>query len=67
MIVAPCKDCPDKHMKCHSECEKYKEFQVECEERRKKIANKKQIETLLCEHLRKAQKNFRPKEKVKEI
>lgn len=23
---APCKNCPDRHLGCHSDCEKYKEF-----------------------------------------
>ena len=23
---APCKDCPDRHQGCHSECKKYKEY-----------------------------------------
>lgn len=26
MIDAPCKDCTDRHYKCHSECEKYKAY-----------------------------------------
>lgn len=24
--IAPCKDCPDRHLHCHSECEKYIQF-----------------------------------------
>ncbi len=23
---SPCKDCPDRHIGCHSQCEKYKVF-----------------------------------------
>ena len=26
MLVAPCKDCKDRHRLCHSDCEKYIEF-----------------------------------------
>ena len=26
ILNAPCKDCKDRHVGCHSECEKYKEF-----------------------------------------
>ncbi len=26
---APCKDCPDRVLGCHSTCEKYKAFQTE--------------------------------------
>ena len=29
MIKAPCKDCPDRHQNCHSECDKYKAFSDE--------------------------------------
>lgn len=29
MITAPCKDCIDRHMNCHSECNKYKEWKQE--------------------------------------
>lgn len=29
----PCKDCTERHLHCHSECEKYKEFSVWNEER----------------------------------
>lgn len=25
-IFSPCKDCPDRHYLCHSECEKYLAF-----------------------------------------
>lgn len=27
MKLSPCKDCPDRYLGCHSECEKYIEFQ----------------------------------------
>lgn len=26
MIKAPCKNCEDRHFKCHGECDRYKEF-----------------------------------------
>lgn len=29
MITAPCRDCTDRHMNCHSECNKYKEWKQE--------------------------------------
>lgn len=32
MKKAPCKDCPDRHQGCHSECEKYLEFRKERDE-----------------------------------
>ena len=24
--TAPCKDCPDRRLKCHADCEKYAEY-----------------------------------------
>ena len=35
-MQAPCKNCPDRHYLCHSQCEKYKAFQAFCEERRER-------------------------------
>ena len=35
-MTAPCKDCTDRHPLCHSECERYKAFDAECQERRAK-------------------------------
>lgn len=28
-ILSPCKDCSERHIKCHSECEKYAKYKVE--------------------------------------
>ncbi len=28
MLEVPCKDCPDKHAECHSECDKYIAFDI---------------------------------------
>lgn len=28
-MIAPCKGCPDRHLYCHSECDKYKEYAIE--------------------------------------
>ena len=25
-VSAPCKDCPERHEKCHATCEKYQEY-----------------------------------------
>ena len=33
-MTAPCKDCPDRHPLCHSECEKYLAYKAEREEQR---------------------------------
>lgn len=34
-MQAPCKDCTDRQLGCHSVCEKYKEYAKQNEERRK--------------------------------
>ena len=31
-MKAPCKDCSDRHLHCHSECERYKTFAKETRE-----------------------------------
>ncbi len=31
-MVAPCKDCPERHPLCHSECPKYLEYRAERDE-----------------------------------
>lgn len=35
-MVAPCKNCKDRYVGCHSKCEKYKEYAAECEVIREK-------------------------------
>lgn len=27
-IPSPCKECPDRHIKCHASCERYKDYQT---------------------------------------
>ena len=37
-MKAPCKDCPDREVGCHSSCARYKKYQAEKEaERRKRM------------------------------
>ena len=36
-MTTPCKDCSDRHYKCHSECEKYQAFVIENEKRKARI------------------------------
>ena len=35
MPIAPCKDCPNRELHCHSTCQKYLDFKVEMEIARK--------------------------------
>lgn len=30
-MIAPCKDCPDRCIGCHSVCAKYKDFRAACD------------------------------------
>ena len=32
MIYAPCKDCKDRFLGCHSKCDKYKDYKKRSEE-----------------------------------
>lgn len=33
-MTAPCKDCTERKVGCHGNCQKYHEFSAECEKRR---------------------------------
>ena len=35
-MTAPCKDCADRHPLCHGECERYRAFDAQNQERRAK-------------------------------
>lgn len=37
----PCKDCPDRHIGCHGECEKHKAYcaKLDVERQRRKLLN----------------------------
>lgn len=41
-MSAPCKDCTDRHLKCHGVCEKYKQYTKQLEF--KKLRDKAQKE-----------------------
>ena len=47
MLTAPCKDCPDRYPKCHTECEKYIEFRKNRDEYLKKKKDAKYKEWVL--------------------
>lgn len=42
---APCKDCKNRHIGCHSECNEYKAF---CESKTKEKANRRMENDLKC-------------------
>ena len=37
LVDSPCKDCPDRHMRCHCECEKYKVYKAESDRKRAEV------------------------------
>ena len=46
--MTPCKDCTERHPKCHGECERYKKWKEPMEKARKqKYINHKIDETIL--------------------
>ena len=56
-MKVPCKDCPDRHYKCHSECEKYLKFLAENEKRKEVIRLENNLYNVEMERL----KNWRKK------
>lgn len=44
MNKAPCKDCPDRRVGCHSTCEKYLAFRKERDELNEKTYKQKEVE-----------------------
>ena len=66
MTDAPCLDCPDRHVGCHSECQKYKGWlYIHIEERTKfnKARTKKEIvETYTKSSIVKVKESVRKKE-----
>lgn len=44
MNKAPCKDCPDRQVGCHSTCEKYLAFRKERNELNEKTYKQKEVE-----------------------
>ena len=42
-MKVPCKNCTDRHYKCHSECEKYLKFLKENEKRKEVMMRESKI------------------------
>lgn len=43
-VKFPCKDCPDRHPACWSECERYKQAKKDHAEKTNQIEKQKQLE-----------------------
>jgi hypothetical protein len=50
MNKAPCKDCPNRHQGCHSECDKYIAFRKERDELNELKHKEKEKHRLLVEY-----------------
>ena len=52
-MFSPCKNCPDRHYKCHSECEKYIKFLAENEKRKQVVRLENDLYNADIERLKK--------------
>lgn len=52
MKSAPCKDCIDRHINCHSSCEKYKNWQIEDKEEKNRIFQEKRLTCVQAQYKR---------------
>ena len=43
MIVIPCKDCEDRHVACHSTCERYIKWKEESDKIKKEIDRNRHV------------------------
>lgn len=59
MFKGPCKDCPDRHYLCHSECEKYIAYTIIREAMREQKTREKRLENDLWLTSRHAKKKKR--------
>ena len=46
-VESPCMDCPDRHVGCHGECEKYKAYDAALKEIRKARADQAELDQFL--------------------
>lgn len=62
MIIAPCKDCSERHPGCHADCQAYKTYSLElCRQREKKQAEYNITNALEKMHKhRRMQRKFKP-------
>lgn len=58
-MKAPCKDCPDRQVGCHSTCEKYIEFKKEADEQRQERIARSEINQFVRESNERRYKRFR--------
>ena len=49
-ITSPCQDCTGRHINCHSECDKYKTWKAELEDKRSKVKKERNKEAAMNEY-----------------
>ena len=54
MIKAPCMTCNERHVNCHSDCIKYKEWKEEQDRERERILQVKRLDWVVIEQKRSA-------------
>lgn len=60
-MSAPCKDCVDRQVACHSTCVKYQEWKKECDDNKKRVEQIKAPILDLDNHTRKVRAMAREK------
>lgn len=64
--IAPCKDCNDRSVGCHSSCERYKKWAQDYDEQKKeymdKLKKERDFQNFKAEVIRKTKKQFRIKD-----
>lgn len=50
LINSPCKDCTERHVGCHAECEKYRKAKEETEEAKEKQRLHKETEAYFADY-----------------
>lgn len=50
-MKVPCKGCEDRTIRCHSYCERYKEFKIKSDERNQKRAQAADVKSFLISNV----------------
>ena len=59
MLIKCCKDCQDRHPKCHSECEKYNAQREQLRKEAEKRLADRLVENALIENINKTKDRWR--------
>ena len=63
MITAPCKDCTDRILGCHSLCNKYKEFKERVDSTNTMIRDSKKIYKMHSDYVLEQKEKYRRSKK----